>query len=660
MTPRSYYVTTPIYYVNDLPHIGHTYTTVVADCWARYQRLRGQDVRFLTGTDEHGQKIERAAKARGIDPKSLADEVVENYKQLWPALAISHDDFIRTTEPRHQHGVYALLDKIQKVSPDAIYKASYRGPYCTGCESFYAPSQIVDGKCPDQGHPVEEVEEASWFFRLSAYQDQLLALYEAHPEFVQPETRRNEVRSFVASGLKDLSISRSRSVVGWGIPFPGDREHVIYVWFDALTNYISALGYGSGEQSLFAKYWNTLDGEAIHLVGKDILRFHAVYWPAFLIAAQEPLPTTVFGHGWWLRDNAKMSKSKGNVARVEPLLQDFGPDAVRWFLLREIPLGQDGSFSDEAILERNNADLANNIGNLYSRVLSLIEKGEAGVVPDAPGLDDPEFQLLAGRAREQYHESLQNTDPSAALRALCEWSDALNKFLVRHEPWKRAGREQHCRQALSVAARELADLALALSPAIPQAANRLWSMLGLGDRIESLQQVGLDLFTTAHVTTGRRVRAGDAVFPRLDKKLIFGEEALVAPRTKPTQVDQKPMEPKHETAAKPEGLITIDQFFQTSLRTARVLVAEKHPSADRLLRLEVDLGTERRQIVAGIAKAYAPEQLVGRTIVVVANLQPAMLRGVESQGMLLAATGPDGVPRLLMVDGDVAPGSKVG
>ncbi|MFN7967271.1 MAG: methionine--tRNA ligase [Acidobacteriota bacterium] len=660
--PRSFYVTTPIYYVNDKPHIGHTYTTVVADCLARYHRMCGDDVWFLTGTDEHGQKIERAAKARGIDPKTLADEVVENYRQLWPALSISHDDFIRTTDKRHRDGVYALLEKIKRVAPDAIYKGSYRGPYCTGCESFFAPSQIVDGKCPDQGHPVEEVEETSWFFRLSAYQEKLLALYEAHPEFVRPETRLNEVRAFVASGLRDLSISRSRSVVGWGIPFPGDDEHVIYVWFDALTNYLSALGYGQSDDSLVKRFWTTMQGESLHIVGKDILRFHAVYWPAFLMAAQESLPTTVLGHGWWLRDNAKMSKSLGNVARVEPLLADFGADAVRWFLLREIPLGMDGSYSDEAIFDRSNSDLANNIGNLYSRVTTLIEKGESGLIPGGVLLEDEPLATAAAAARVTYRDAMERNETSLALRALTDWSDALNKYLVRQEPWKRAGREADCTRVLATAAQHLAQLALRLAPAMPVASARLWSILGLGDDPAALIARGTDLFAAeALPVAGRRVRAGEAIFPRLDRKAIFGD---LASRPGPAPpVERKPVsstEPEKQKSALPEGLIEIDQFFQTKLRVAKVLVAEKHPSADKLLRLEVDLGDEKRQIVAGIAKAYLPEQLVGRTIIVVANLKPAMLRGVESQGMLLAATGPDGVPHLLGVDAEVPPGAKVG
>ncbi len=673
---RSFYVTTPIYYVNDLPHIGHTYTTVVADALARYHRLTGDEVYFLTGTDEHGQKIERAAAKRGIAPLALADEVVENYKQLWPALAISHDDFIRTTETRHQAGVYELFRKIREKSPDAIYKGSYRGLYCTGCEAFFTAAQLVDGRCPEQGHPVEEVEESSWFFRLSDYQDRLLALYERQPEFVLPETRRNEVRAFVASGLRDLSISRSKEKVGWGIPFPGDPDHVVYVWFDALTNYLSALGYGSDDPRKVARYWHNEKGHtALHLVGKDILRFHAVYWPAFLMAAGEELPRTVFGHGWWLKDDAKMSKTAGNIARPGPLLETFGPDALRWFLLREIPLGLDGSYSDEAVLERTNADLANNVGNLYSRVLALIAKNEAGVVPGPDGAPaDPVLDEAARAARAAYRAGFEAHDPSAALRALTEWADALNKYLVRHEPWKRPGREALTAGVLGVAAQHLAQIALRLHPAMPVAAARLWRMLGLGEDPAREIAAGVDLLELETLpVAGRRVAAGDAVFPRLDRKAVFGDAAppatppvgtgLRAGPQKDTPVSDSPAPPPAPVPAPapppPDGLITIDDFAKVQLRCAKVLVCERHPNAEKLLRLEVDLGGERRQLVAGIASAYQPEDLVGRTIVVVANLKPAKLRGLESQGMLLAATGPDGVPHVLGPDGEVPPGSKV-
>ncbi len=682
---RTFYITTPIYYVNDLPHIGHTYTTVVADALARFHRLRGDDVYFLTGTDEHGQKIQRSAADRGITPLALADEVVENYRKLWPALSISNDDLIRTTEERHKQGVAALFEQIRRHNPDAIYRGSYEGWYCTGCESFYTESQLLNGGCPDTGHPgrpVERVLESSWFFRLSAYQDALLQLYNDRPDFVMPESRLNEVRAFVKSGLRDLSISRSREKVSWGIPFPGDPDQTVYVWFDALTNYISALGFGlAGEAPRYEWFWEQHERRTVlHLVGKDILRFHAVYWPAFLMAAGLPLPSTIFGHGWWLKDDAKMSKSVGNVVRPLPLIEQYGADALRWFLLREIPLGQDGSFSDEALIERINADLANNIGNLFSRVTALIGKLPDGKVPDVPAFADETLEPIAAAAHATYVTSFARHEPAAALRAVVDWADALNKYLVRTEPWRRAGRENDCDRVLRTVAGHLAHVALRLYPAMPSAASRLLAALGFAGDPGTLVAPGEDLFArTAWSVTGRTVRTGDAVFPRLDRKAILGDAAprpkaanvgaglaseasVTRPKTaKETTVSEEiPSAPAPAPAQPPsEDLIEYDDFAKVKFRVAKVLVCEKHPNADKLLRLEIDLGGERRQIVAGIAKAYTPEQLVGKAIIVVANLKPAKLRGLESQGMLLAATGADGVPHVLTPDGEVEPGAKV-
>ncbi|MDH3284477.1 MAG: methionine--tRNA ligase [Acidobacteriota bacterium] len=656
---RTFYVTTPIYYVNDLPHIGHTYTTVVADALARFHRLKGDDVHFLTGTDEHGQKMQRAADARGVTPKQLADSVVENYKKIWPALGISHDDFIRTTEPRHRRGVYAMFEKIRKIEPDAIYKGTYKGLYCTGCESFYAANQVVGGLCPDEGHPVEEVEEESWFFRLSTFEERLLELYATRPEFVMPATRLNEVKGFVAEGLRDLSISRSRAQVSWGIPFPRDDEQVIYVWFDALTNYISALGYGSDDEARYERFWGEGAGRSqLHLIGKDILRFHAVYWPAFLMAAREPLPTTVFAHGWWLSDEKRMSKSRGNFVRPGELLDDFGPDAVRWFLLREISLGLDGSFSDEALIDRANADLANNIGNLFSRVVSLVARDEDGTVPATDSLYDDELREHRRRAGARFSESFERHDPGGALRAITDWADAVNRYLVRHEPWRRAGREQTCSRLLNTACRELAHIAVRLHPAMPMAAGRLLRMIGLPEdplAIDAAAGEPPDLLGVEDwPVAGRAVRAGGAVFPRIDKKaLLAGAAGPAGPKRKEAQA--KVSGESQEGTAR----IGIDTFLKSDLRTARIVEAEPHPNADRLLRIVVDLGGETRQIIAGIAGTYSPEELVGRTIVIVANLKPTKLRGLESQGMLLAATGADDVPRLLTVDGDAEPGAKI-
>ncbi len=670
MSRRTFYVTTPIYYVNDLPHIGHTYTTIVADALARFHRLAGDDVYFLTGTDEHGLKIQRSAAEKGLTPQQLADQVVENYRRLWPALNISNDDFIRTTEARHKRGVAALFAQIRAKNPDAIYKSVYRGWYCTGCESYYTASQLLDGGCPDAGHPgrpVEEIEEASWFFRLSAYEEPLLALYENRPEFVMPETRLNEVRAFVTSGLKDLSISRGRDKVGWGIPFPGDPDQTVYVWFDALTNYISALGFGeAGAAPLYDRLWESGDGRTVlHLVGKDILRFHAVYWPAFLMAAGVPLPPTIYGHGWWLMEAAKMSKSVGNIVRPGPLLEAFGADAVRWFLLREIPLGLDGSFSEAALLERTNADLANNIGNLFSRVTTLVSKLPGGRVPAAAPVADDALGAVADAADAEYRSSFGRHEPSAALRALTQWADALNKFLVRREPWRRGGREKECDGVLAAAADHLARLACRLWPAMPAAAGRLAQAIGLpADPTTWPRDPASSILDTHFPVAGMTVRAGDIVFPRRDRATILGGEpapaggAVAAAAAGGPPAKGKVME---EPKA-PEGVAIIDfaEFSRIQLRVGKVVACEKHPNADKLLRMDVDLGGgEQRQLVAGIAPTYEPADLVGKLIVVVANLKPARLRGLESKGMLLAAIRPDGTPRLIMPDADVPPGASV-
>ena len=423
-----YYLTTPIYYVNDEPHIGHAYTTIVADAIARYRRATGHDVRFVTGTDEHGQKIERAAAKLGIRPIELADRVVSRYHELWTRLEITHDDFIRTSEPRHHVTVDRVIERM-KAQGD-IYEAPYEGWYCAGCESFYPESQIVDGKCPEQGHPVEWLAESSYFFRLSKYEKPLLDWYASHPSFVRPASRFNEVKAFVASGLKDLSVSRT--TLKWGIPWPGDPQHVVYVWLDALTNYISALGYGSKDQALYDRYWPA----RVHLVGKDILRFHAVYWPAFLLSAKLPLPACVFAHGWWLKDEAKMSKSVGNVVRPGPLLEAFGPDALRYFLLRDMTFGLDGTYSDEQFLDRYNGDLANELGNLTSRIVTLCDSGFSGSLP--PPSDRPEAAELEPSARQAHaawRSAFDDYDFSTALGAVWKLAAEVNKFLQTKAPW---------------------------------------------------------------------------------------------------------------------------------------------------------------------------------------------------------------------------------
>jgi methionyl-tRNA synthetase len=653
---RKFYITTPIYYVNDTPHVGHTYTTIVADVIARYRRMLGQDVYFLTGTDEHGQKIERAAQARGLAPIDLANQVVERFKSLWSTLGISYDDFIRTTEERHRRGVERLFAKID--AQGDIYKGAYEGWYCTSCEAFYPENQVVDGRCPDQGHKVEWTKEESYFFRLSKYQEPLLRHYRDNPGFVFPETRRNEVVSFVEAGLKDLSISRSS--FAWGIPFPGDPKHVLYVWFDALSNYMTALGYGA-DRKLFSRFWPA----DVHLVGKDILRFHAVYWPAFLLSAEEALPKRVVAHGWWLRDAAKISKSKGGVVDPLPLIEAFGVDALRYFLLREMVFGQDASYSDEAFIDRVNTDLANDLGNLVSRTLKMIEDYCGGKIPkSAPKFrEDERLKAAAREAWDGLVKALEGLDFSGGLSRVWDFVGLLNRFIVQNEPWKLAqdaGRRWALDSVLYAAAEGLRIVGILVAPVMPGSAAGLFKRLGVpGDP----SAASLQHFSWGELKPGRAVARGDALFPRIDKSAWLGE-AAGAPPTRAAK--EQPMEPTRpaatSAAAAPSGApaeITIDEFSRIDLRTARVVAAERVQGADRLLKLTVDIGRETRTLVAGIATRYAPEALVGKTIVVVTNLRPAKLRGVLSQGMLLAASDASGAPYVLTTEEPVEPGWRV-
>ena len=649
MSRPPFYLTTPIYYVNDEPHIGHTYTTVVADAVARYRRATGWDVRFLTGTDEHGQKIERAAAKLGVAPIALADRVVLRYRELWKRLSISHDDFIRTTEPRHRLGVDRLIARMTAAGD--IYLGAYDGMYCAGCEAFYPASQIVDGKCPDQGHPVEAVREASYFFRLSKYQEPLLAWLDANPGAVRPASRWNEVRAFVASGLKDLSISRT--TIAWGIPWPNDPAHVVYVWVDALTNYLSALGFGSDDDSLSSRYWPA----RVHLVGKDIVRFHAVYWPAFLLSAGLPLPECIFAHGWWLKDQAKMSKSLGNVVPPGPLIDAVGPDALRYFLLREMSFGLDGSYSDEQLLDRYNGDLANELGNVTSRVIALCDAGFAGRLP--PPSTHPaasELSPAAAEAHAAWRKAFDDYDFSTGLGAVWKLAAELNRFLQARAPWalaKDPAKAPEHTAVLRGAAETLLQIAAMAAPAMPAACAEIAHRLG-ATIPDDLSDFRWGLLPTEAVLTKR-----GPLFPRVDKAGYFEETTTVTDPT-PTPAPVPAAAPAATPAPKPEAAeqLAIDDFLRIDLRVALVTAAERIDGADKLLKLQLDLGGQSRQIVAGIAKAYAPEQLVGKRIVVVANLKPAKLRGVESQGMLLAAD-LDGRPIIATFEEEVKPGTRV-
>ncbi len=532
---KTFYVTTPIYYVNDVPHIGHTYTTVVADVVARYERLAGRQVRFLTGTDEHGQKIERAARRIGIEPKELADRVVARYHALWKRLEITHDDFIRTTEARHHRGVHRIFALIFEKGD--IYLDSYEGMYCTGCEAFFPENQIVDGKCPEQGHPVEKVREASYFFRLSRYQEPLLKHYAEHPEFVRPDFRLNEVRRFVEMGLRDLSISRTSFT--WGIPFPNDPAHIFYVWFDALCNYVSALGYGE-TPDLYKACWPA----DLHLVGKDILRFHAVYWPAFLMSAGLPLPKTVFAHGWWLRSDAKMSKSTGNIVDPVPLLDEFGPDPLRYFLMREMAFGNDAQFSEEALIDRINNDLANDLGNLLSRLLKMIGDYRGGVIPAATlaSGDDPADASLIGTARSAaaaYMEAFEGYRFHEGLAAIWTLVSETNRYIVRWEPWslaKNPAAGDRLDTVLHNAAEALRIVAVALSPVMPAAATEIRNRLGCPGTVVDR---GLSGLAWGGLAAGQRTRGGTALFPRIDKAAYFSST-----KTKEKTMEQPPARPE--------------------------------------------------------------------------------------------------------------------
>ncbi|HEX4441494.1 MAG TPA: methionine--tRNA ligase [Thermoanaerobaculia bacterium] len=648
---KTFYATTPIYYVNDLPHIGHIYSTVVTDALTRYRRLIGEKTRFLTGTDEHGQNIEKAAAAQGIAPIELANRVVERYHQLYETFEIENDDFIRTTEPRHRRGVEALIAKIAAAGD--FYTARHEGWYCSSCEAFYTEKELdAERRCPVHGRPTAWESEENVFFRLSKYAEPLLAHYAAHPEFVRPETRLAEVVSFVRSGLNDLSVSRSK--VKWGIPFPGHPGHVVYVWLDALANYITALGYGASDDRLYREFWAHEDAERVHVIGKDILRFHAVYWPAFLLSAGEPLPTTVWAHGWWLRDAKKVSKSVGNIVRPDNLVADFGADALRYFLLREMAFGQDASFSDEAFLTRYNADLANDLGNTVSRVASLCRQS-FGATPREV-CNDNEVLAAFSEVERDWRAAMADCQFHRAIEAVWKLLTAVNGYVVAKEPWKIRKAEgsgsDRLHRILSAAAEGVRLSAVMLSPFIPASSRRIFAAFGLpaeDPRPEDLAWGRLPVSTALAETP--------PLFPRADADAYFERKDTAMSSNTPTPGGEPPAA---LTAPAVDESITIDDFRRIRLRTARILEAERVPKSNKLMRLQVDVGGERRQIVAGIAAQYEPAALVGRNVVVVANLKPAKLMGVESNGMVLAASvGDDGRPVLLDVPSDVPSGSIV-
>jgi methionyl-tRNA synthetase len=675
---KKFYITTPIYYVNARPHIGHAYTTIACDTIARRQRMMGFDTYFLTGTDEHGQKIERAAQAAGKTPQELTDEVSAQFRALWDRMGLSYNDFIRTTSDRHKLSVQALWRRIR--DNGYIYKGHYTGQYCV-FDELYVDAVGPGAPCPECGRPTETVQEENYFFKLSAFEQKLLQLYAEQPELIRPETRRNEVASFVRSGLRDLSVSRS--TFSWGIPVPDDPKHVIYVWLDALANYITALGYGTSDSRLFEKYWPA----DLQMIGKEIVRFHCVYWPAFLMAAGLPLPKGIMAHGWLLFEDNKMSKSRGNIVRAETILDVLGRDALRYFLLREIVFGQDGSFSFDALVQRYNADLANGLGNLASRTLTMITRYFRGEVPYPShtaahtAADDAIAEAARKAISDTFFEQYQF---SRALETAWGLVAAVDKYIVENEPWALGEKQdENSRARLATVLYTSADalrIVTALShPVIPDSTAKIWAQLGLGD----IQKFDLSQLQWGQLKLGTKLGEVQAVFPRADKSTIArmqqieeqrrdapvateaGPAAAAASASQGTFATQAtivaPATTSSVTSAAPsaDGKISIADFAKVELRVGQVKVAEKVKGADKLLRLEVDLGTEVRQVVAGIAEAYPPESLLGRKVVIVANLAPRKLRGLESNGMVVAASPDGGKPILCGFLEDVPVGTRL-
>jgi len=638
---KTFYLTTPIYYPSDKLHIGHAYTTVAGDAMARYKRLRGYRVHFLTGTDEHGQKIERRARERGMEPKPFVDGIVAGIQELWRKLDISYDDFIRTTEDRHKRGVEKIFARL--VEQGDIYKGEYEGWYCTPCESFFLERQLVNGNCPDCGRPVELLKEECYFFRLGKYVDRLLQYYEENPDFIQPESRRNEmINNFIKPGLEDLAVSRT--TFDWGIRVPGDPKHVIYVWIDALTNYITALGYGSDDDSLFKTFWPA----DVHLVGKEIVRFHTIYWPIMLMALDLPLPKKVFGHGWFQTKEGKMSKSKGNVIDPVVLIERYGLDALRYWLLRDTPFGSDGVFTPESFVERTNFDLANDLGNLLNRTVAMMEKYTGGVVPAYEGhvtAYDASLEAAAREAIEAMEAAMEKMEFSVALAAIWQFIGRTNKYIDETQPWLLAKDEASAPQLKSVLyhlAESLRIISILIQPFLTRAPKEMWRQLG----IEQGPLTEWDTVRTfGTLPAGTRVVKGDPLFPRLDVEAevqyiasaITGKPAASAAQAENASAKGEPAGGGEKASSgKPE--IVIDDFAKVELRVAQVIAAEPVKGADKLLKLQLDLGSEQRQVVSGIAQHYKPEALVGRKVVCVTNLKPVKLRGELSQGMILAAS----------------------
>jgi len=641
-----YYLTTPLYYTNGLPHIGHTYSTIVADTIRRYKRMRGFDVVMTTGADEHGVNVERSAKKAGLSPQEFSNKIAVQWKQLWDDLQIPGEEFIRTTDERHHRTVHWLFKRCR--DNGFVEKGSYTGQYCI-FDNAYVVDAEPGGPCPDCGRPTETVTEENYFFKLSEFQQRLLDFYDANPDFIKPESRRNEVLSFVQGGLRNLSITRT--TIRWGIPVPEESPHVFYVWFDALIGYLSAVG---GPEYDERGLWPA----DLHIVGKEIIRFHAVYWPAFLMAADLPLPRQIWAHGWLLFDSQKMSKSKGNVVRPMPIVNVLGIEPLRYYLLREIVFGQDGSFSYDALVSRYNSDLANGLGNLASRTLTMIEKYFAGEIPEQTSANGKYAFTTAEFASEALTRITQLYDRlnfSLALEAIWELVATIDKFITVEKPWTLADRpedKERLSKVLYTAAEGLRIVTALAHPVLPQSTEKIWRQLGLAEPLSSVQ---LDSLSWGQLKPGTKTGKPEGIFPRIEKsEAIERIEAMEQEQSKPAEASATTPRPAPAAAgaAAPATApavaattkIGIEDFAKVEMRVGQVKTAERVAGADKLLQLQVDIGDEVRQIVAGLALAYKPEDLVGRKVVVVTNLLPRKLRGVESNGMIVAATGPDGSP----------------